>query len=136
MVVGGHESENLRETPQQQAVQVNPEVFRDRPPLPAQATDQVQVGDAKIGATPEANLEYARLSATQTANQFLLRTTQLTPGEFKVMGGVLDLGIKTNAWSPENIQQIKDCLVNRATQQNNPNAAQGLRNMADKITHA
>jgi hypothetical protein len=128
MVVGG-DSEQLRSSVVQEAP-VNPDVFHDRPQIPGTVADRVS---DRAEVPPDSNLEYARATATETANMFLLRTSPVTPAEFKVMGGVLDLGIKTGAWTPENFQQIKECLEARAGHQQNSVAAKGLLDMASQM---
>jgi hypothetical protein len=130
MNVGGGESEQLREQLHPVAP-VNPEVFHDRPVIPGQVSDNT--GDKRVEGKPEANLEYACAVTTETANHFLLRTSQLTPAELKVMGGVLSLGFEAGFFRHENKGQITACLQKRASEQNNPNARNGLLNMASQI---
>jgi hypothetical protein len=134
MVVGGGESENLREVAHK-AAPVNPEVFDSaRQMSAAPVGDQVHVGDAGVARTPEADLAYAQRLSTETANRFLLRTSAVTPAEFQVMGGVLHLGLLTKAWDDNNIAQINECLTKRASEQSDPRAARGLTEMARGLT--
>ena len=127
MVVGGDNSHgDMRGEPP--APPVNLEHLHDKPPVNVAGADRPQ--EKQLEPVHDGGLDYARATATEIANNYILRTGPCSPSEFKVMCGVLDLGVKTGAWTPENYQQIQACLEERASNQQSSVAANGLRSVA------
>ena len=135
MADGGfnHENEQLRDIVPPQA-QLSPEAFQDRAQIPGTVSDRIN--EAKLEHTDQAQLAYAQTTATEVANHYLLMEGPCSPQQFTVMKGVLHLGIAVGAWDDNNKQQINACLVERASQQQDPRAAMGLRSLGEKILTA
>ncbi|MBS1992143.1 MAG: hypothetical protein JSS86_15895 [Cyanobacteria bacterium SZAS LIN-2] len=114
-------------------VPVSPEVFNEeRSQLHhAQASDHG--GDRQVGSAGDGQMQYARQVSAETAAEFLYRTGDTNPKEFKVMCGVLDLAVRTGAYDSAQLADVQQRLMERSSQQSNPLAAAGLAAMANKI---
>jgi|GEM_PF-2998618 len=89
--------------------------------------------DARALEQRQEDLVHAQTVGRETADMYLQRTNQITPAEFKVMSGVLDLCIKTGAFDPQQLAQVQEKIIQRATQQMDPRAAAGLVAVAEKM---
>jgi len=110
---------------------VNHEVFDHDLHGRPQANDQVT--DTRAIEAQRAQLEHAQIVGRETADIYLGRSNQITPAEFKVMSGVLDLCVKTGAFDQQQMAQVQEKIIQRATQQMDPRAAAGLVAIAEKM---
>jgi len=113
---------------------VNHEVF-DRDIAQGRPQGGDRVSD-RAAENREADLTHAQVVGRETADLYLQRTNQITPAEFKVMSGVLDLCVKTGAFDKDQMAQVQRQLIERATQQMDPRAAAGLVAVAEKMGSA
>ncbi|MBU6455647.1 MAG: hypothetical protein KGS72_28000 [Cyanobacteria bacterium REEB67] len=91
-------------------------------------------GDSRLSRMNDPKLNDARETVNSTVAEMITQGGQVTPSQFKVMRGAVDLGLQINAFGPEQLRQFAQNFNERASQQNDPRAANGLRAIAEHLT--
>jgi hypothetical protein len=127
-------SENLHGHVEAQQSVASVEAFHSERNQLSSAQIGDQAGESRLGRNNDPKLNDARETVNSTVSELITQNGQVTPGQFKVMRGAVDLGLQINAFGPEQLRQFAQNFNERAAQQNDPRAANGLRAIAEHLT--